>query len=162
MTSSPASAGGTASSGFANADTGDRLAGTAASFPWPLELLQLNDKTFDSKTLAAQFRKLQTFLQPFGGRIPELYNVAKFFGMAYATGAVTLSMSVSGDTRFAHELGRIPKMVVFSLDLNGTGGQIRGAPAGGIGAGGGNQTAWTKTDIFVRATLDSDYAFLVI
>lgn len=162
MSGNPADAGNTAETAFTDSAAGQQFAGKAVSFPRASELLPISDSSFTSRTVEDNFRRTAEWLRPFSGRNPEAYQLARVLGGAYATGSVALAMGSAGDTMFRHSLGRIPKLILLSIDLNGTGGQIRGAPGGGLGAGGGNETEWTANVIYVRATLSSDYAFIVL
>lgn len=162
MSGPQADAGDTASKGFTDAAAGQQFAGKAVSFPRAAELLPINDANFHSRNVEDNFRRTSEWLRPFSGKNPEAYQLARMLGGAYATGTVPLALGSSGDVMFKHSLGRIPKMIFMSIDLNGTGGTVRGAPEGGLGAGGGNETPWTSTVIYVRATLSSDYAFVVL
>lgn len=153
----PADPGITAASGFASPATGLSYAGKALTIPVPKDLVPVGDPVIQEN-----FTRLQERLRPYEGGNPELYQFARFFGGAYVTGMITAIATEDGDIHFVHSLQRIPKWIALSIDLGGLGGQVQGVPVGGISASGGNYHAWTKTDIYVRATVTSTYAFVII
>lgn len=148
--------------GFANANTGRVFAGRAMSFRVSKNLYPITDQGSDPRRLEENFRSIVDRFRAYEGGTPELYQVARWFGGAYITGTVAAASGDDGDTHFTHDLGRVPKWVITLMDLAGTGGQIQAVPSGRQGAIGANENAWTKTDVFVRATLTSQYAFVVI
>jgi hypothetical protein len=152
---SPADPSNAAASGFSNSATGNQYAGRVFTTPNTTELLPVGDPTQEEN-----FRRIQERLRQFKGKTPELYEM--FPGGAYVTGLINSAVGDDGDVHFVHNLGRIPRWIVFSVDLGGLGGQVQGIPAGGIGASGGNFHRWTATDIYVRATVASTYAFVIL
>lgn len=154
---SPADPSDTAASGFANAATGRVYAGRAFTLPTPKDLLPVAD----DPVLKENFERLK---QAVGvGATPELYRILNAFpGGAYFTGRITSASGDNGDVVFKHDLKRIPKWIAWQTDLGGLGGLLQGIPAGGLGAVGGNFHAWTKTEVFVRATVASNYAFVIL
>ena len=159
--STPADPGDTASSGFVGSG-GAQFAGKVVSFPRAAELLPISDSSLNARNVEENFRRTADALRAFTGKSPELYQLSTLLGGGYGTGVVNAAVGTSGDVRFDHSLGRVPKMIVLSVDLKGTGGQLKAAPAGALGAGGGNENAWTATSIYVRATVSSDYAFVIL
>lgn len=107
---------------------------------------------FTARAVDAEFARIEDVLQrPVP---PNLLTIAKWFGAAYFVGRV----SATEDTIFQHTLGRIPVLIVMSININGQQGQVVGRPE----AGGPNNQRWTATSIFVRSTATDRYAFLVI
>lgn len=156
--------GGTPGTGFAEAALARAYFGKSVDFRHPLHLLPINDLNHEAKNVNENFRRIDEWVRPFGGNQPEPLQLARLLGCAYVTGRVAPSTDGSGtaDGRFSHKLGRIPTMILLAVDMQGLGGVVYGLPSGGNGTAGGNQTPWTKTDIYVRASRDSTYAFFVI
>lgn len=82
-----------------------------------------------------------------------LVAIAERLGGTYFVG----DLSASADTKFTHDRRATPSLIVVSVDLGGLGGSVLGSPGGGP-----NATAWNAREIFVRATADGRYAFVVI
>lgn len=125
-----------------------------------ITLLPVTEQNDSSRNREENNRRVVDWMKKFGQ--PELFNLARLLGGGYCTGSVAASSSATGDTRFEHTLGRIPSMIVQSVDLDGIGGQILGAPQGGQGASGSNETPWTKTEFYVRGSLGGRYAFIIL
>jgi hypothetical protein len=137
-----------------------RLAGRALALPHALDLLRTPENPTQEelrRVLEENFRRISDWVRPFGGGVPEPYQLARLLGGSYVTGNVI----VASDVAFEHRLGRIPGQILLSSDLAGTGGRVLGSPGGG-GAGGSNSQPWTNARVFVRATVDSEYAFILI
>lgn len=84
----------------------------------------------------------------------SLHKMARAMGAIYFVGTV----SAASDTRFPHNAGRIPSVIVMSIALDGSANRVIGGPSGT----GANAEPWTSTDVYVRAQATGDYAFLVI
>lgn len=136
--------------------------GVVRRLPWSLQLLPLPDDV--NEVIEQNFRRIEEILRPYGGGIPKLYQLARLLGCGYGEGRVTQSAAAdaSGDTKFSHDLGRIPTALFLSVDTSGSGGQILGRPSGANTANNGNFLAWTADEIFVRATVTADYLFFLI
>lgn len=150
--------------GFASDQLAQTYFGKSIEFRHPLQLLPINDQNHESRNVEENFKRISEWAKPFGGNQPEAFQLARLLGCAYVTGFVQASLAGdgSGDTRFQHKLGRIPSMVLLSIDQQGMGGAVFGAPSGKNGTSGGNETAWTKTDIYVRASRSSNYAIFIL
>lgn len=150
--------------GFVTRALADTYFGKSLEFRHPLQLLPINDLNHESRNVEENFKRISEWARPFGGNEPEAFQLARLLGCAYITGSVQDSTAGdgTGDTRFKHNLGRIPSMVLLSVDQQGMGGVVYGAPTGKNGTSGGNETAWTETEIYVRASRASNYAIFVI
>jgi hypothetical protein len=77
--------------------------------------------------------------------------------IAAAVGGQTITATVtdSVDTRVPHRLGRIPQAIVHVEGTGNPADRLEGRPEGGHGSTGGNETAWTSTDVFLRSNVVS-------
>jgi hypothetical protein len=81
-------------------------------------------------------------------------SIASFLGMSYFFGDV----SDSADSKFTHDIGAIPSLIVFSVNVDGDDGRVVGNPE----ATSGNSNKWTTTEVYVRATVAGRYGFFVM
>lgn len=71
------------------------------------------------------------------------------------------SAEESADAFFDHTVGRMLSTVVLAVALDGLGGQVFGHPDGGLGASGGNQGAWSATQVRLRASRAATFYVVV-
>lgn len=84
----------------------------------------------------------------------RLVELASLLGMGYFFGDV----DSAADSKFTHNLGRVPVLIVWSLNVDGQDGRVLGRPE----AGGPNVEPWTETEVYVRATATGRYSFFVL
>lgn len=72
------------------------------------------------------------------------------------------SSEESADAFFDHSVGRMLSTVILAVALDGLGGQVFGHPDGGLGASGGNEGAWSTTQVRLRASRAATYYVVVI
>ncbi len=122
-----------------------------------LNLLPIRDGNFEASKVEENFNRISEFLRPFGGTIPAIYQIARFFGGLYLEGEIEIEGS-GEDTSFPNLSGRLLSAVMLTVDLDGTGGQAFGSSAGT----GKNNTAWTEDTVYLRASVTSNYAVILI
>lgn len=115
-----------------------------------LPILSLNLATLETNRLAFEER-----LNRVGQLGSPMERIAEWFGGVYIEGDVRSTQ----DTQIMHEAARVLSMVVMQVDLDGLGGQILWAPAGGVNR---NQQPWSKTSVYLRATRQGRYAAVLI
>lgn len=120
--------------------------------PFLLRRIPIHPASFDARSVDSALANVFDALRL--PNVPNLLTIAKLLGLAYFVGDV----GTASDALFPHQLGRVPVLIVFSVDVNGTGGSVTGRPE----AGGPNSARWSTTSISVRATVSSRYAFFVI
>lgn len=103
------------------------------------------------------FRRLKWFLETVGGAT-SLEGLALMLGGALLRASITAGQ----DAEIPHPLTRIPSMVVLSSDDSGLGGVAYGAPSGQNGALGGNEAAWTSSNVYLRASRTSTYQVIIV
>lgn len=111
----------------------------------------LVESSFEPRSVNEQLRQIRDAVRT----EPNLLAIARILGCGYCVGDV----DTITDTRFVHDLGRMPVLILFSIDLGGLGGQVIGLPEGAVG---GNDTPWTASAIYVRATRAARYAFFLM
>lgn len=141
------------------ATTGDVVqAGTGRYEPNPLNLLRVpqDDWKAAASVIERNFQAIAAHFRSLGGGSIGMAGMAKTFGWGHFRGAVTQA----SDTRFSHNLGRIPERIVHMVDLDGKGNAVQGDAAA---ANGTNVTRWSATEIYVRARdADGNFEFMVI
>ncbi len=146
--------------GFTLTEMSERFEGKCFIPTQTLDTLPITAQNASARNLEENNRRMLEWIKRLGK--PELYNLAYVMKGGYCTGSVSAATGASGDTKFDHGFSRIPSMIVMSVDLDGIGGQILGAPQGGQGSSGGNETPWTKTEFYVRGSLSGRYAFIIL
>lgn len=124
--------------------------GRGVDLDQPADPTELLDQGLNARTINAAIRQSRS--------VPDgtLVHLARQMGAAYFTGTVTATPEVA----FPHDLGRIPAIIVMSVAHDGDDGRVIGTPGGG--GPGLNSTAWSSTQIWVRATRTARYSFLVL
>lgn len=110
----------------------------------------ITDQNFDARTVATAIDNLLRHVSP----ARDILTLARLLGLGYCFGTI----QATSDTHFTHTLGRLPLVIVHSLNADGQDGRVLGRPE----AGGPNTTPWGVADIYVRASVSGRYAFLVI
>lgn len=134
------------------------------------ELLKVNERNMNARTISENFTRIAerlglNRLALSDNETPELQRLALLIGGEYLEGTVANSPATdaSGDTRFAHSLGRVPVAVILSFALDSdAGADVRGLGVGRIHPT-GNFSRWTNQFVFVRAAnTTGKYGFVVI
>lgn len=123
----------------------------AVNPPAPPIATELVESSFDPRSVNEQLRQIRDAVKT----EPNLLAIAKILGCSYCIGDV----STTEDTRFVHDLGRLPVLILFSIDLGGLTGVVHGVPEGAVGT---NETPWTQSAIYVRASRAARYAFFLM
>lgn len=130
--------------------------GTGRFEPKPLRLVRVPLESWEAALPVIQrnFELVEAYVRTLGGgsRTPE--TMSQLMGWAHFRGSV----SDMSDTRFSHNLGRIPEKIVHVVDTDGQGRVVLGNPAGT----GPNTTPWTSNEIYVRASVTGNFEFMVI
>ena len=124
----------------------------------PLNLLEIRETNFEARVVMQNFAQIERTLSV---QKPSLLNLARMLGLAYFTGTV----EANADTVFAHNIGRVPLIVVHSIPLdvgNNSVATLGGARVVGRPEGTPNAARWTATSIAVRATVAGRYAFFLM
>ena len=124
----------------------------------------LRDANFEARTVEESFRRLDELLETPTISFTNLEILARLLRGTFFREVIQVSTSgdEAEDTPILHRLGRRPRVVMFSVDLEGLGGVVLGSPGGLNGAEGGNQTPWDSERIFVRATRSSTYEAITL
>ncbi len=130
--------------------------GTGRFEPHPLRLVRVPLDSWEAAVVVIQrnFEAIESYLRTLGGGSRGMATMAQAMGWAHFKGAV----SDAADTKFTHNLGRIPEKIVHVVDTDGQGRMVLGSP-GGTGP---NTTPWTANEIWVRASVTGNFEFMVI
>lgn len=133
--------------------------GGVAFRPLRLDLLDQPVAVDDKRQewVRTNFRKMASYFGDFGGKRPSLSLLARILGGQMFQGRVARFE----DTEFPHEMDRVPTIILLSIALDGGVGQVLGIPSG-VDSGLANRTPWTRSSIFVRATVEAEYQFIAL
>lgn len=130
--------------------------GTGRFEPKPLRLVRVPLESWEAALPVIQrnFELIEAYLRTLGGGSRTTETMSQLMGWAHFRGPV----SSSSDTRFSHNLNRVPEKIVHVVDTDGQGRMVLGSPAGT----GPNTTPWTANEIYVRASVTGNFEFMVI
>lgn len=125
----------------------------------PFALFPITDDSVRTQVLDENFRRIEDWIRPLASdrNTDGLQTFADLFGGQLFEGWVF----AAEDTPYEHGLGRTPRYVVLSVQLDAVGGAVVGLPQGELGPS-GNEARWTSTRLYVRATIDGRYRFVVM
>lgn len=101
-------------------------------------------------------QEMRDFLGDLGGAERSLAPFASLFGGILARA----DLDPATETLIPHTLGAVPQFILLSVDMDGLGGVVYGHPA----AGGGtlNETAWTNSEVYLKASRAGDFQVVII
>lgn len=115
------------------------------------------------RSIERNFQAVRAWIERYGNvERNDLAQLSTLLGGQYFEIDVPASAEPDADTRLDHSLGRIPAMVAHAVDLYGRAGRLFAAPQGGDYTLGHNQAAWTESRAFVRASVTSRYALIIL
>lgn len=101
--------------------------------------------------------KIRDWLAPFGGDPNP--DPLRLLALLLGGQKLTVTLSTSTDTEVAHELNRVPSMVMLAVARDGLGGFVYGEVGGGTSA---NSGAWSRQNVYLRASRAATFDCVVI
>ena len=122
-----------------------------------VDIMRIADGPNVLDNINENFDRLRELLGPLGGT-----GTNPFQAFAYLVGGILLEdieVTTTEDLAVPNPTDRIPSIVFHSVDLDGAGGLVSGAPSS---AGSLNTNDWTVDTIYLRSTVDSRYSVILL